>query len=291
MTRPLVHAVVVNWNNLTDTIACVRSLAASDYPNLRIVVVDNGSTDGSGGRLRDQLPDAVHLASEENAGFGGGCNLGIAHALKERAAFVWLINNDAVAQEDALSHMVAVAEADYGVGAVGSVVRDMEAPHAVQAWGGGRINRTLGIERHFTGPVDDARLDWITAASILLRVEAVRTVGVFSEAFFLYWEDVDLGFRLRRAGWRLAVAREAVVWHKHAATLGPVNPLGDAYFNRSAAVFFSKHHRAALVPTVIGVMGRTVKQVARGNWARAGAALKGGVGGWHDARGTPTGDR
>ncbi|MEI8158091.1 MAG: glycosyltransferase family 2 protein [Burkholderiales bacterium] len=245
-----VTAVILNWNGWQDTIACVASLHLMTGIVCRILVVDNGSTDGSVAHIEAAFPGAEVLQTGVNLGFGGGCNAGIRHALAAGADFVWLVNSDATVAPGALAALVRVAERNPVMGAVGSVVFEAGSADQVQLWGGGRVNLWLGRSVHCVAP---GRVDFISGASMLLRRAALEDVGLFDEAyFFMYWEDTDLGFRLRKSGWQLAVAADSFLWHKESASLGFGNPVLDAYATRSCVRFLRRH--APMPKLSVGLM-------------------------------------
>lgn len=273
MMTALVYVVVLNWNGWRDTVACVASLQKLDYPNLNLLIVDNGSTDGSVEHIKKAMPAVELIQTGANLGFGGGCNVGIRFALERGADYLWLINSDATVDADALAAMVRCAEKNPSFGAVGAVIYEADQPEKIQLWGGGTVNLWLGRSRHRTaaGP-----LDFISGASLLLRRDAVECVGLFDEAlFFMYWEDTDLSFRLRRAGWQLAVADDARVWHKQAASLGKRNPLLDEYFSRSGVRFLQRYAPFPLVSIVVMLGLRLAKRLFFGDIHRAMAVVKG----------------
>ena len=265
---PSVAIILLNWHGWRDTLACLASLEKLDYPNYQIVVVDNGSTDDSVERIHEAYPQLTLLETGKNLGFAGGNNVGIRYALERGVDYVWLLNNDTIVEANTLSALVATAEANPRIGAVGSVLYYMDRPEKVQAWGGGRVSLWSGRSWHLTSP---GRLDYLTGASLLLRWEALEHVGLLDEGFFMYWEDTDYGFRLRKAGFRLEVAEDSRIWHKESATLGKVSLQGDAYYSTSALRFFRRH---ALIPTVsntIGFGGRFLRRLLRGEWDRVRA--------------------
>lgn len=267
-----VGIIVLNWNGWPDTLACLASLGQLDYADCSVVVVDNGSTDGSVQHIRQAYPELDLLESGANLGFGGGCNVGIRHALDQGAEYVWLINSDATVAPDALSELVAVADSDPHLGSVGSVLYEADDPARVQLWGGGRVNLWLGRSVHcLTAGVPD----FISGASVLLRAQALREVGLFDQAsFFMYWEDTDLGFRLRRAGWTLAVAPASRVWHRQSASLGLGNPLLDEYAARSCFRFLRRHARMATVSVTLALLRMLFKRVLVGRADRFRAVWK-----------------
>ena len=218
--HPRVGVVVLNFRGVADTVACLESLAELEVP-ARVIVVDNGSGDGSAERLA-AVPGVELLVNDSNAGFAAGNNIAIERLLADDIEFVWVLNNDTVVEPAASRELLAVADADLRVGAVGSVLYDMAAPDRVLTWGGGAIGRWTGRTRDARG--GDDRVDYLTAASVLLRGSALRQVGLFDTRYFFTWEDVDLCTRLVAGGWRLAVAERARVWHRWGGTLAPLRP-------------------------------------------------------------------
>lgn len=274
MNQPRVAIVVLNWNGWQDTLACVASLQALEYANFHIVLVDNGSTDGSMQEFQRALPSVELLQTGANLGFGGGCNVGIRHALASGAEYIWLINSDAVVDPGALSAMVRLAQENSALGAVGSVLFDADAVDRVQLWGGGHVGLWLGRSVHSLSPGAD--LDFVSGASLLLRRSALEQVGLFDEArFFMYWEDTDLGFRLRKAGWMLAVAADSKIWHKQSASLGLGNPLLDEYATRSCVRFLRLHAPIPFVSVGLVLMRMVLKRILIGRPDRLLAVLRG----------------
>lgn len=254
-----VAIVVLNWNGWQDTLACIASLQGLDYGNFELLLVDNGSTDGSVDHFRRALPAVTVLQTGANLGFGGGCNVGIRQALANGAHYVWLVNSDATVDAGALSALVRTAEENPALGAVGSVLFEADHRDRVQLWGGGRVNRWLGRSTHCLAP---GSIDFVSGASMLLRRTALEDVGLFDEAsFFMYWEDTDLGFRLRDAGWQLGVATDSRIWHKQSASLGLGNPLLDAYATRSCVRFLRRHAPLPSVSIALMLVRMLAKRV------------------------------
>lgn len=254
--------VVLNWNGWRDTLACLSSLGRLNHDDCHTMVVDNASTDDSVERLREAYPSLEILQSGANLGFGGGCNVGIRLALERGAEYVWLVNSDATVDHEALTALVEVADRDAQLGAVGSVLYEADDPSRVQLWGGGRVNLWLGRSTHCLAP---GRIDFVSGASMLLRTAALRDVGLFdAERFFMYWEDTDLAFRLRRAGWGLAVAEHSKVWHRQSASLGLGSPLLDAYAARSCFRFLQRHAPIPTLSVTLALLRMLVKRAMVG---------------------------
>lgn len=268
---PKVSIVLLNWNGWRDTACCLASLQELHYDNFEVIVVDNGSSDDSVLQLRDRFLSVTLLETGKNLGFAGGCNVGIRRALAGEAQFVWLLNTDTKVDSKALNELISAACRDERIAAVGSAIYSMSEPSQLQAWGGGHVDFLLGRSRHFLKPVHDDALDYITGASLLLRSSALRSVGLLDEAFFFFWEDADLGFRLRKAHWKLAVAGAAKVWHRQSASLRGKDALLDTYFNQAATLFFRKHAPVPQIPLYLGVTLRVIKRLISRDLERARA--------------------
>ena len=275
-TQPTVYIILLNWHGWQDTIACLESLASLDYTNYRVRVVDNGSTDDSVARIRAAHPEVPILEAGCNLGFSGGCNVGIRRALEEGADYIWLLNNDTTVDPQALTAMVAVAEADNKIGAIGSVVYHMVCPEKIQAWGGGWVSHFTGRAGHNLNGSENKKIQYITGTSILIKRKALETVGLLDEKnFFMYWEDVDFSFRLRKAGFSIGVAEKSRVLHKESSSAGKNSPQLDYYYNKSAVRFFKKNTLMSLWPIFVGASGRIVKRVVQGNKDRIIATIGG----------------
>jgi GT2 family glycosyltransferase len=244
--HPRVGVVVLNYLGVDDTLACLRSLAALDEP-VRVIVVDNGSTDGSTATLA-AVPGVELVANDANLGFAGGNDVAIARLLDDGLEFVWVLNNDTLVDPGTVRELLAVADADPRIGAVGTVLYDMASPQRVLTWGGGRLGRWTGRTRDARAAND--RVDYLTAASILLRATALRQVGLFDRRYFFTWEDVDLSTRLVDAGWRLAVAGQSRVLHRWGGTLRPEDPRRFEEHAAGLVVYMRSHSRAPWLTTV-----------------------------------------
>jgi len=274
-----VYILVLNWNNWKDTNECLASLQGLDYNHWKVIVLDNGSTDGSLRHIRERHQEVEIMKLGDNLGFANGNNAGIRTAVERGAEYVWLLNNDTEVDPGALRALVETAESDPRIGAVGSAIYSMAKPEQLLAWGGGYINFWLGRSRHFVSPMSDNQLEFVTGASLLLRRPVLESVGLLDEGFFMYCEDADYCFRLRRAGWRLAVAGGSRVWHKEQGSVGKKSTLLDSYFNRSVARFLQRNAPIPFISIWIGTGIRIGKRAITGDWKRARtvwAGVKGG---------------
>ncbi len=220
-----VAVVIVNWNSKDDVLAGVASLVADD-PAVPIVVVDNGSVDGSVEALRERFPSVDVLATGENLGFAEGCNRGIA---RTEAEWVYLFNNDAVSMPGALTKLRdAAAAAPPDVGMIQPCIVFTKHPDKVNSSGVIVFTNGSARDRHFGEGVEAAQEPsepfCTTAGAALYRREMLEDVrrdsGYLDRTFFMYYEDVDLGWRCRLAGWRAMYVPDAVVRHKFRGSSG-----------------------------------------------------------------------
>ncbi len=275
--RPLVGVVVLNYQGADDTVACLESLRAVT-PAPTILVVDNASGDGSVERIAAAAPEVELLVNDTNRGFGGGCNTGIARLREHGAQLVWLLNNDTTVEAATLARMVDVAAGDERVGAVGSVIYDMAEPGRVLTWGGGRVGRWTGFTRDARSAAD--RIDYLTGASLLLRLRALDDVGDFDPRFFFTWEDVDLGVRLGEHGWRVAVAEGSRVWHRWGGSVSSVSPIRMEHHAAGVVLFMRKHSPVPAL-SALPMLGWYALAAARQRrWSMFAAAWRGWRRGW-----------
>ena len=222
----LATVVVVTWQGAHLLPACLDGLTAQRGPRARFAVwvVDNASTDGTAELLRTRYPWVRVLPNRDNQGFAGGCNL----ALREVSTpYAVLLNNDARPEPDWLDALLAAFEPAVAADVAAVTARVLLAGGATP----GRINNAGNVVRSdgyaydrglgaSNGPPYDVPADvfGFCGASAALRMTALRQVGLFADDFFLYYEDTDLSWRLRLAGWRVRYEPAAVVRHLHSAS-------------------------------------------------------------------------
>jgi GT2 family glycosyltransferase len=268
-----VAVVVLNWNGWRDTLLCVESLRRQTVRPTWIVVVDNASTDDSGARLRQLGSDVTFLQSGGNLGFAGGNNVGIRWALAQGADAVWLLNNDATADIGALEALLATWRNRPNAGAIGTLIYEMARPNVLQCWGGGWINLWTGRAREFSYRVDEEGIDYVSGCSLFLPRKAVERGGLLDEGFFMYFEDAELSLRYRKAGFSLAVAEGALVFHKGGASSAPGR--AQLAWRTQSLLRILKLH-APSFPTSVGVSTalRAVSMVARRQWTQVNALVE-----------------
>lgn len=263
--QPVVGCVVINWNGWQDTVACLDALRLIDYSRLFVVVVDNGSTDDSVARIQAAHPTVRLIETHKNLGFSGGNNAGIREVTRHEVEYVWLLNNDTQPTPGALRELVRRAQADASLGAVGSVLHYASEPQKIQAWGGGWINLRTGYSTHATASSNpDRPLDFLTAASMLVPRIALEDVGLMDDRFFLYWEDADLCFRLRKKGWGLGVASSSVVLHKVSASTRKRTSPTERHYTSSGIRFLAQHSPVPLLSVLLFLSRRLLHRMVTG---------------------------
>lgn len=266
--NPAVTCIILNWNGWRDTIECLGALKRCTYPNLSIIVVDNGSTNDSVARIKASCPDIFLLESGRNLGFAGGNNIGIRHAIAHGAEYVWLLNNDTRPSPDALTALVEKAATDDRIGAVGSVCYYADSPSTVEAWGGARVNLWIGYGHNSTEPREDSWFHSLNGTSILVSTAAIKDAGLLDEVFFLYWEDTEFCLRMRKRGWRIAAASDSRIEHKvHGSSAG--NSLNlDRYQTASGLRLLRLHSPAPRLASILFLMIRFARRILRLQFAR-----------------------
>ena len=272
---PWVTCVVINWNGWQDTVECLDALKRCSYPQLTIIVVDNGSTDDSMKRICSAHPDVMILESERNLGFAGGNNVGIRHAMAHGADYLWLLNNDTQVAPDALSALVAKATSDKQIGAVASVCYYADAPSEVEAWGGARVNLWIGYGRNSRRPRPDAWFHSLNGTSLLIARRAIEDAGMLDEVFFLYWEDTEFCLRLRKSGWRIAAAADSRVLHKVNASTGGNKILLDRHQTASGLRLLRLHSPCPHVAMFLFLAIRFARRMFRLQFARCKSVWRG----------------
>ncbi len=223
MPAPVV-AIVVNWNNKDDTLTCLDSLARCAPVRPDVVLVDNGSTDGSVVAARAARPNVEIVALASNRHFAAGANAGLRRALARGADYAWLLNNDVTVAPDALAEMLCVAESDPQLGVVGA--RLVHPGHPPRVVVGGLCDFRSGAVHEPAPPPDPGirrlAVDYVWGCAMLIRVTMLRQVGLLDERYVAYFEDADLCLRARRAGWQTATALRATVHHAGGRTANQV---------------------------------------------------------------------
>jgi GT2 family glycosyltransferase len=221
---PLVYVIVLSWNGKNDTLECLASLRQLTYPNARIVVVDNASTDGTVDAIRLAFPNTELIVNTSNLRFAGGNNVGISWSLERGAEYVLVLNNDTVVDREFLSLLVDTAESNKQIGIVGPKIYYFDDPKRIWFAGGlikwwrGRVTH-IGIREEDNGRYDaTTEVDYVTGCCMLIKRKVIETIGMLDERYYIYGEDVDLCVRASRSGYKSLCVPSSRVWHKLSAS-------------------------------------------------------------------------
>jgi GT2 family glycosyltransferase len=233
---PHVSIVVLNWNGRHLLAECLSALRAQTWRDFEIIVVDNGSQDGSLEWLAATAPDIQVIRNDMNLGFATANNQGI-HAA--RAPLIAVLNNDALPEPDWLQVLVDVATREPGVGMFASRILLREPAGTIdslgievdragmawnRAWGRRATDRLVEQPSEVFGP---------SGAAAVYRREMLDQIGLFDDEFFIYYEDVDLAWRAQWRGWRCLYVPQAIVLHAHSATTKRGSPFKRRLLSRN----------------------------------------------------------
>ena len=288
MTYPIVTAIVLNWCDEEGTTECLNSLLKSEYRTLRLLLVDNGSTDNSFVGLKASFPEIEVLQTGKNLGYAGGNNRGMERALRADPDYVLILNNDTVIDPHAIGKMVELAEK--AEGRVGGVVPKILYYHDPERiwYGGGEFSALKGLGIHWqeghmdqSDRVEEAHLvTFMTGACCLLSVEVVRELKGFDESFFAYVEDADLSLRMTQAGYQMYYHPEARILHRSPPPGSPPSPFQIRQRDRNRRRIMRKHGSISerpifLLRFFVSRIILLVKYSLTRDWERARAILNG----------------
>jgi GT2 family glycosyltransferase len=241
---PWVVVTVLNWNGRDDTLACLDSLQDVCYPNYRVIVVDNGSSDGSVAAIHHRFPDQTVIETGENLGFAGGNNVGLRYARECGADYALLLNNDTEVTPDFLSLLVDAIDEDPSIAVVGPTICYRDPADVIWSAGGGidwkrGSSHMIGLDQR----EDDAEwtlreVDFVSGCALLVRLSALDEAGYLDERFFAYYEETEWCVRIHRTGYRILHVPEAKIWHKIPFQDGRAqSPIVHYYMKRNRLLF------------------------------------------------------
>lgn len=251
LTRPQrVFAILLNYQNPSDTLRCVSSLRNSTMRGIFPVVIDNASGKGDPARLAQALGPAIPiLESPENGGYAAGNNIGIRHALDRDADFIWILNPDTTVEADTLQVLLTTMSLYPDAGFVGPVnlLGDSD-PATIQSaggridWAGGVVAESIDRGREYAARPrrDPYEVDYVQGSSLLIRRSVLEDIGLLPEHYFLYFEETDLQVTASRNGWKSMINPLARTWHyQGSAALLPA-PYYTYYYIRGRILFARK---------------------------------------------------
>lgn len=250
---PLASLIIPNWNGKRFLKDCLGTLLEQDYPNFEIILVDNNSTDDSVAYVRKNFPSVRIVENRKNLGFGAGVNSGIRVAKGE---YLVTLNNDMTFRKDCLSELVKAAESDTRIGIVDGMWLSAKEPKLIQHLDGAsfpkiipgisfnKITNLLGdtLNQHLEEDKGQYKeLIDVDGVSGLIKREVIDKVGLYDEKFFFTYEDADLSYRAKKAGYRVVINPKAKIWHVWGGSANIATPFFVYYSYRGKLRFGLKH--------------------------------------------------
>lgn len=237
-----VVAIVLNWNGIEWTRRCIRKLLDSRDVNLRVMVMDNASAGAEAERLSLEFPQCTIVQNGLNYGYAEGNNLGIRAGVDEGADYILILNNDVEVEAETVAALVACAEMMPIAAAVGPIVREPDGN--IQS-AGAILPPHMGMPHVLKHPLSQMpyTTGYVSGACILMRSAAVKSIGPFDPAYFLYGEERDWCLRAQRAGWAVLVEPRTAVTHHESTTTGSISGLKTYFVARNSVLFARKHAR------------------------------------------------
>ncbi len=285
--------ILVNWNSFEYTNQCLISLN-NCIQNFEIIVVDNGSTDGSGEELKAQHPHITLIPSATNMGFAGGNNVGINYAIDHSFEYIMLLNNDTFVAPDFLDVLVNYMDEHPEVGIIQPKIYCHHDKSLI--WDGGSYFNPIFTLPYTPGALKKERaahnqlkkVDWVTGCAFFTRANILKKSGLLNEKFFIYFEDVDLSFRIKKLGYQLIYHPKSVVYHiagmsnksKSKQKEGYVNPIVHYLIQRNRIWFLKRYTNPIfVVPTILYHASYSIAVMIyftlRGRFKKLNALLRG----------------
>jgi len=246
------YTVIVNWNLKEDTLTCIDSLFAAGAVTGQIIVVDNGSSDGSVSALKERFGSSVHIIqNQQNLGFAAASNLGIQYALDQGARWILLLNNDTYVALTFLTELARVVQSDARLSILGPVILYHDFPDRIWYFGDRLLPGLLATHSLYRGRVYQEQfpflvpVDFVNGCGMLVKREVFQRVGFFDSAYFMYGEEVDWCWRARQAGFRPVVATRARMWHKVSTSANRDQKMARYLRIRNQIRFYRSYARGA----------------------------------------------
>lgn len=236
--------IIIQYGDVDELQRGLSSLQASNRLNGDVLVVDNNPSDDARAVVSGMCRDVGYHWTGANLGFSGGCNAGIRYGLEHGYQRFLILNNDVEVEPGSIEALEAAMDADSTIGVAGAVTfaRDTGKPLYAGAyinwWRGKPVIRARHWPYEGDVPYD---VDIVSGCVMMFRRETVERVGLFDDRYFLYWEDVDMCFRARAAGYRTAMVPGAHMVHGLSITTGFGSPLVAYYETRNRLLFFRNH--------------------------------------------------
>jgi GT2 family glycosyltransferase len=242
---PLVSIITINYNHSDVTAECLDSLRKVTYPNFEVIVIDNASPNDNPAFLKDDYPEIIYKELPENLGFAGGNNVGIKDC---KGDYILLLNNDTEVEPDFLEPLVRKCEENPNIGGVSPKIYYHHTPEMLQFAGFTEIHHVT-VRNHAVGfnQMDKRQFEkdsltyFVHGAAMLIPRKVIEEVGMMADIYFLYYEELDWGYRIRQAGYELYYVHDSLIHHKESISTGFYSPLQVYYLNRSRILYMRRN--------------------------------------------------
>ena len=242
--------VICNYNKASYVCKCIETVLASDIDNFQVYVVDNASTDTSVEEIQKNFGEQVEvIVNQENLGGSGGFNTGIRKVVESGHKYLMCLDNDVQVTKDAIRNLYEFLEEHKQVGMVGSKVYHLQEPEYVQQMGLYIHFDNFSAETIFADVQDNSQIpdvvycDTVAACSLMMPVSVVKEVGMMPEDNFIYWDDMEWGYKVKLAGYQVAAYGKSKVYHEMSANVRRENTFSTYYLWRNRMHFFMKYTR------------------------------------------------
>lgn len=288
-----VAIILVNWKQYAVTADCIRSLQQVMGIKYDIILIDNKSEDNSAEMFNRHFPEIRLIEANANLGFAGGNNLGIAYAVRENYDYIMLLNNDTIVEPDFLTPLISYMEQHPDTGVIQPLIYFQHDRSLV--WNGGSYYNRWLSRAHTPGynkrlqpnSTSLQEVDWVTGCAFFTRASIFQELGMLNDRFFMYYEDVDLSFRIKKAGYRLMYQPESIIYHiagrsgKEAEKRkeGFIHPITHYYNLRNRIWMVRKYTKPHFIPTSVlyhsfYIASVMIYFILRGRFAKLKAAIR-----------------
>ncbi len=248
MDTPKIAIILLNYNGKEDTLACLESLEKLTYPNFETIVVDNGSSDGSGAAIREGFPQPLLIETGENLGYAEGNNVGMRKALDRGADLLFLLNNDTVVANNILECFVEIYQAHPHAGILGAKIFLFDKRDTLDHLGGIWNAKTGTFEMIGLRQKEDGirwqrpeEIDYVCGAGLIVKRSVIEAIGYLEPRFFLIWEESDFCFRAKAAGFGTLTCPKAHLWHKVSASFTGGKPHSTYFWWRNRLLWIQRN--------------------------------------------------
>lgn len=240
------YAIILNYNSASESVALFKNLEEQHYRYLKILVIDNNSSEDDQLELKDNIPSENLIFNHKNLGYAGGNNIGIEIALNAKANYVWILNPDIRVNNHTLPILLKTISEDKTLAAIGPRIIHRTNPDKIFSDGGMLImndscstyHKNYNMEVEHISKNVDFDIDYIDGSCILINCETIKEIGKLPEEYFLYFEETDWCFRARKYNFRLAINSKVSVSNLTSIK----NSIYHYYMFRNRIIFSKRYH-------------------------------------------------